>query len=109
MSISKQAIKNEIRGVINDRIDIVNNCGMICSNAEYILADKNISNGHSIGELDGTPHQFLIVDGKYFDEYSTNETVIIDPTIRQFTFENKETLIILKQQYMKKMTYLISK
>lgn len=91
MTISKQTIKNEIRGVINDRIDIANSCGMICSNAEYILADRDISTEHVIGELDGTPHQFLIADGKNFDEYDTNEIIIIDPTIKQFTLENKKT------------------
>ena len=91
MSISKQTIKTEIREVINNRIDIVNNCGMICSNVEYILVDKNIPTEHSVGELDGTPHQFLIVDGKHFDKYDTNETVILDPTIKQFTLKNKKT------------------
>jgi len=89
--IQKETLRKEIQNMMNSRRDTVNNCGMICSNVEYILDDNDIPSKHIVGKLDGSHHQFLVVSGEKIKEYSSDEKVIIDASIKQFTHENKNT------------------
>lgn len=89
--IQKETLREEIQNMMNSRRDAINNCGMICSNVEYVLDDNGISSTHIVGTLDGSHHQFLVVSGEKITEYSSDEKVIIDASIKQFTYENKNT------------------